>query len=93
MNGRSVATAGVAYSWPVWVWLDGQIHLAVGNAFDEHFDGFAARKLRLSADIGITSIGARDHAFQLLVGAGTETFEQGTRITSVRVAIGTRVGM
>jgi hypothetical protein len=93
MNGRSVATAGVAYTWPVWVWLDGQIRVSAGNAFGDHFDGFAPRELRLSADVGLTSIDARDHGFELLVGAGTETFEQGARITSFRIAIGTRMGM
>jgi len=92
MNGRSTVTGGVAYTWPVWTWLDGQARLAVGNAFDEHFDGFAMTKLRLSADIGVTTISARTSGLELLVGAGTETFEQGGRITSVRIAIGTRRG-
>jgi hypothetical protein len=92
MNGRSVVTSGVAYTWPVWTWLDGQARIAVGNAFDDHFDGFAASKLRLSADIGVTTISARTNGIQILVGAGTETFEQGGRITSVRIAIGTRRG-
>jgi hypothetical protein len=92
MNGRSVITSGVAYTWPVWTWLDGQARLSVGNAFDDHFDGFAASKLRLSADVGITATKAHADGLQLLIGVGTETFEQGGRITSVRVSLGSRSG-
>jgi hypothetical protein len=92
MNGRSVATAGIAYTWPVWTLLDAQLRVAVGNAFDAHLTGLAPKKLRLSADLGVTTIFARETGLQLLVGVGTETFEQGGNITSVRVAIGSRKG-
>jgi hypothetical protein len=92
MNGRSVVTGGVAYTWPVWTWLDGQVRVSLGNAFGEHLSGFAFEKLRLSVDVGVTTVFARDTGLQLIVGAGTETFEQGARITSVRLSIGTRRG-
>jgi hypothetical protein len=92
MNGRSVATAGIAYTWPVWALVDGQARVSVGNAFGEHLEGFAPAKLRLSADVGLTTISMRTAGLQLIVGAGTETFEQGARITSVRFAIGSRRG-
>ena len=90
MNGRSTFVTEASYRWPVWMWLDGQLRVAAGNAFDEHLDGFAAKKLRLSADIGVTSLGARDAAFEILFGLGTETLEQGADITSARFSIGTR---
>ena len=32
--GASAATASLYYQWPIWVWLDGTIHLGVGNVFD-----------------------------------------------------------
>jgi hypothetical protein len=92
MNGRSVATAGAAYTWPVWPWLDGQARLSVGNAFDARFGGFSPDKLRLSADIGVTTTAGHNAGIELLIGVGTETFEQGGSITSVRAAIGTRAG-
>ena len=92
MNGRSTATGGVAYTWPVWTWLDGQLRLSAGNAFGQHLSGFAPAKLRLSADLGMASNFARDAGLQLLLGVGTETFEQGGRITSVRLALGSRRG-
>ncbi len=92
MTGRSVAAAQLGYSWPVWMYLDGQLRLSIGNAFDGHLAGLAGNKLRLSGDVGITSVGKRDQAFEILFGLGTETFEQGAGITSVRLSFGSRKG-
>lgn len=92
MNGRSTFVLEASYRWPVWMWLDGQLRIAAGNAFDDHLDGFELRKLRLSADVGVTSLGARDAAFELLFGLGSETLEQGAGVTSARFSIGTRRG-
>ena len=92
MTGRSTFASQVAYTWPVWVWLDGQLRFSTGNAFGARLDGLAANKLRLSGDIGVTSVGKRDQGFELLFGLGTETLEQGANITSVRLSIGSRTG-
>jgi hypothetical protein len=92
MNGRSVVTGGLAYTWPVWTLLDAQLRFSVGNAFGEHLSGFTPGKLRMSADVGIVTIYARDERLQLLFGLGTETFEQGAGVTSVRLSLGTRRG-
>ena len=92
MTGRSVIAGQLGYTWPVWVWLDGQLRLSIGNAFDSHLRGLAANKLRLSGDVGLTTVGPRAQGFELLLGVGTETFEQGASVTSVRVSIGSRKG-
>ena len=92
MVGRSTAVAQVGYSWPVAIWLDGQLRFSVGNAFGSHLDDFAANKLRMSADVGVASIGKRDQAFEVLFGLGSETFQQGGGITSVRLSFGSRKG-
>lgn len=92
MNGRSTFVTEVSYRWPVWMYLDGQLRLAAGNAFDEHLSGLELQKLRLSADVGVTSLGSRDAAFEALFGLGTETIEQGAHVTSVRLSIGSRRG-
>jgi hypothetical protein len=92
MTGPSTAVGEVAYTWPAWLWLDAQARLAVGNAFGERLDGFAPSKLRMSADFGFTTSTAHEHGFELVLGVGTETFEQGGQVTSVRVAIGSRRG-
>jgi len=92
MNGRSTFVTEVSYRWPVWMWLDGQLRFAAGNAFDEHLSGLELQKLRLSADVGVTSLGSRDAAFELLFGLGSETLEQGAHIASARFSVGTRRG-
>ena len=92
MLGPSTIAAQVGYTWPIWLWLDGQARVSAGNAFGDHLSGFAFDQLRFSGDIGFTTTGARDQAFEVLFGAGTETIEQGGQITSVRVTFGTRKG-
>ena len=93
MVGRSAVTAELAYAWPVWFAIDGTARLSVGNAFGDHLGGFAPDKLRISGDVGLTTIGSRDHGFEILVGLGTETFEQGGHVNSVRFTFGSRRGI
>ncbi len=93
MRGRSTFAAQVGYTWPVWVYVDGQVRFSIGNAFGPHLEGLATKKLRASGDIGIASTGKRDHGFEVLFGVGTETFEQGGGITSYRLTFGSRRGL
>jgi hypothetical protein len=92
LTDRSVAVAQVAYTWPVWLGLDAQSRLSVGNAFGEHLDGFAAGKLRWSGDLGFTTSTAHDQGFEFLIGLGSETFDRGAGIASLRVTLGSRRG-
>ncbi|HXK18170.1 MAG TPA: hypothetical protein VNG33_10230 [Polyangiaceae bacterium] len=89
---RSAAVATLRYSWPIWVWLDGSLQVATGNVFGARFDGFRAERGRLSTAIGIESRGSRDSIFQALVGFGSETFESGARLDSLRIVVGARSG-
>lgn len=93
MLGRSTVMAELAYAWPVWFAMDGSARLSVGNAFGEQLAGFAPDKLRISGDIGVATVGSRDHRFEVLVGLGTETLDQGGRINSVRFAFGSKRGI
>lgn len=92
MTGRSTAAAQLAYSWPVWLGLDAQTRFTVGNAFGDHLGGLSPAKLRMSGDVGFATSTAYDQGFEILLGVGSETFEQGASITSLRVAIGSRRG-
>lgn len=92
MTDRSTAAAQLGYSWPVWLGLDAQARFTIGNAFGEHLDGLAANKLRLSGDLGFMTSAALDQGFEMLLGFGSETFEQGGKITTVRVTVGSRRG-
>jgi hypothetical protein len=86
--GESAAALFVEYRWPVWVWLDGTLQVAVGNVFGASFAGFELDRLRLSAAIGVRTTEARDHSFDVLVGFGTDTIEQGFEVSSVRIVFG-----
>jgi hypothetical protein len=61
--------------------------------FGEHLEGFEARLTRLSAALGFESDVSPDSNFEFLVGFGTETFEQGGKVDSFRLAIGTSRGL
>ncbi|MCW5837558.1 MAG: BamA/TamA family outer membrane protein [Labilithrix sp.] len=89
---RSAAVATLKYKWPIWVFLDGSIQLATGNVFGPQLSDFHARLLRLSGAIGVESVGSPDHTFELLAGFGTETFERGAQVNSVRLLFGTNRG-
>jgi hypothetical protein len=89
---RSGAVATLRYSWPIWVWLDGSLQVATGNVFGARFEGFRAERSRLSTAIGIESRGSRDSIFQALVGFGSETFESGAKVDSLRIVVGARSG-
>ncbi len=90
--GRSAAIATLKYRWPIWSFLDGTMQAAVGNVFGAQLDGFAAKLLRLSSAIGIESVGSADHTFEVLAGFGTETFDQGGTVNSLRLLFGTNRG-
>jgi hypothetical protein len=88
LHGRSAAAASLTYTWPIWVWLRGRMGVAVGNAFDVGFRDFDPKLLRLSSGIGFESTGSADHRLEVLVGFGTETFDQRAKVDSFRLAIG-----
>lgn len=90
--GRSAVTGTFEYRYPVLATLDGSLHAAIGNVFGPHLEGFEARLLRLSFDLGIDAPGPRDHALKALVGFGTETFADGTHPSSIRLAFGGTTG-
>lgn len=90
--GRSAAVATLAYHWPVWVWLDATLQTALGNVFDEHLSAFEWSRLRLSTAVGVETAGVSDNPFQLLIGFGTETFDHGAQINTLRVVFGTNRG-
>jgi hypothetical protein len=93
MIDRSAAVATLRYTWPIAPFLDGSLQGAVGNVFGEHLEGYDARLMRLSAALGVQSDASPDGNFQFLIGFGSETFEQGGKIDSFRLAFGTTTGL
>ncbi len=89
---RSSAVVTLRYSWPIWLSLNGSIQAGLGNVFGVRFAGFRPGRARLSTAIGLETYGSRDVIFQALVGFGTETFETGANLGSVRMVLGVRSG-
>jgi outer membrane protein assembly factor BamA len=92
LRDRSATVALLDYRWPVWVWLDGTMHYAIGNVFGQHLDGFDLGAMRSSYGVGIQSNRTGDTPFQMLLALGTRTFDEGAGIDSVRLAIGSSHG-
>ena len=88
LSGDSAAVANFQFTWPIWIRLDGKIHFAVGNVFDGHLSNFSFPGLRMSFGAGIQLHGAESTGFELMVGGGTETFEDGPRVSTVRFVLG-----
>jgi hypothetical protein len=89
---RSSAVAQLDYMWPIWVWLDGAMHYAVGNVFGEHLESFETKLLRQSFGLGLRSNGSRDHVFEILLAFGSKTFDEGGGIENVRFVLGATSG-
>ncbi|MGA7121194.1 MAG: hypothetical protein WBY94_13905 [Polyangiaceae bacterium] len=84
---RSAAVAALHYGWPLAPYLGAEIEAALGNVFDEHLQGFRLELLRFSGDVGITTIGVQENPIAVIVGIGSETFEHGGQVDSVRVRL------
>lgn len=93
LRGRSAAVARFEYSWPIWFWLDGSVHYDLGSVFGAHLQGFDAGLLRQSVAVGIKTTNARDYPFEVLVGVGTRTLDEGSGLDTFRLVIGARNGL
>jgi hypothetical protein len=90
--GRSSVVAGLHYTWPVWVYLDGVIQVDVGNVFGARFEGFDPKLLRMTAGIGVRESGDRDAGFEFLVAGGTDPLAEGFHVSSFRFLVGSHHG-
>jgi len=90
--GRSAASLVARYRWPIWAFVDGSLQAGVGNVFDEHLQDFKPKLLRFSSAIGIETVGSPDSSLEILFGVGTETFDHGGQVDSVRFVLGTNRG-
>jgi hypothetical protein len=89
---RSSAVAQLEYTWPIWTALDGSLTYAIGNVFGEHLELFEGGLLRQSFGFGFKANASRDHAFELLLALGTETFDEGSGIDTFRFVFGATEG-
>lgn len=93
LRGQSVMGLTFEYVWPVYAFLDGALHISVGNAFGTHYEGFEWDRLRLSWGIGLVPRFSGEHLLELSFDVATETFERGAAVTQARVVVGARHGL
>jgi hypothetical protein len=89
---RSAAVGTLTYRWPIWVYLDGNLHYAAGNVFGAHLAGFEPQLLRSSFGVGVSSAASADNPFEALLAFGTRPFQEGGSVESARFVFGTSAG-
>ena len=89
---RSSLVAQLQYRWPVWVYLDGVIHLSAGNVYGPGLDDYKIKWSRLSTGLGVRSNGERDSGFEILFAVGTDPLDQGFAVSSFRLVFGSHHG-
>ena len=71
---------------------NGSLQAGVCNVFGTRFGGLRPGRARLSTALGLETKSSRDVVFQALIGFGTETFESGAELDSIRFVAGVRSG-
>lgn len=89
---RSSFVASMRYTWPIWVYLDGVIEAEAGNVFGVGLSGLDPKLFRLSSGIGVRSNGERASGFELLLAGATDPLDEGFRVSSFRLLIGSHHG-
>jgi hypothetical protein len=89
---RSSLVATLQYTWPIWIWLDGAIHVAAGNVYGVRLREFEPNLTRFSTGIGFRSVGTPDHQFEFMVAVGTETIADGLGLNTIRILAGATRG-
>ena len=94
LRDRSGLVARLAWHWPVFAFLNGIAGVSFGNVFDAHLQNLAFDLLRLSAELGLESqFPGAGGGIEFVMGIGTETFRDGLRLTSFRLAFGVKYGL
>jgi len=91
-RGPATTVTSIQYTYPVWSMADGFVFYEVGGAFEDRFDDFELGRLAGSFGLGLRTINDRDAAFNVIVGAGTEAFDDGGRVEDLRLVFGVSRG-
>jgi hypothetical protein len=92
-RGESAVAATVSYRYPIWILLDAELFVAVGNAFDAWLEGFRWDRLALGAGMALRMGLSRDTSVDMLLGFGTNTFGASDfRVESGRFSLGVNHG-
>lgn len=91
LRGRSAIATSLEYRYAIFPWVDAHLFVALGNAFDAHLGDLRLERLRFAFGIGLRATDLLD-GVTVLVAFGSETFEQGAALSSIRLALGVDTG-
>jgi hypothetical protein len=92
-RGESAVMAELRYRYPIAYDGDAQIVLSAGNVFARDLHDFDVAKLTASFAVGLRTRRAGLLPLQVLLGFGTTRFDQPFAVDSVRLFIGTDLGL
>lgn len=94
-RGDSAFVATLDYRYPIWVLLDANIFVSMGNVFPGRFGDFNVKRMVLSYGFGLRTNTSRDLSFDLLLAFGTNRFERWDEhlsVDNVRFVFGVNQG-
>lgn len=92
-RGEAAVMAELRYRYPIAYDGDAQLVLSAGNVFARDFHDFDVAKLTTSLAVGLRTRRAGLLPIDLLLGFGTTRFDQPFEIDSVRLFVGTDLGL
>jgi len=92
-RGEAAVMAELRYRYPIAYDGDAQLVLSAGNAFARDFHDFDVGRLTASFAVGLRTRKAGVLPIDLLVGLGTTRFDQSFAVDSVRLFVGTDLGL
>ncbi len=92
-RGESAVGATLSYRYPIWVLLDAELYLGVGNAFGPGLVDFRFDRLVLNGGLALRLGVSRDTSIDLLVGFGTNRLgAPALEVDSFRFSFGAKHG-
>ena len=92
-RGESAVGATLSYRYPIWVLLDAELFLGVGNAFGPALIDFRFDRLVLDGGLALRLGVSRDTSIDLLVGFGTNRLgSPALEVDSFRFSFGAKHG-
>lgn len=75
-HGDSALVATASYRYPIWLLLDADLFVTVGNAFDGRFERLHVKRLVMNWGFALRTSTSRVRSFDLILAFGTNRFEQ-----------------
>lgn len=92
-RGYSTLTVTVQYRYPIWAFLDAELFVSAGNAFDRHLRDFSIERLHLAWGLAVRTNTARSLSFDVLLGFGTNRLDSDpVKVDQIHFAIGVNHG-